>query len=431
MQALLLREAGYRCDEAIIYFAASRRRVTIPIGEDLIERTMQVLAEARSIAADGEAPPPLVDSPKCPRCSLVGICLPDEINAINRRAQRKPRRLMPSAGAARPLYVNTQGATVGVRGGRYEVRRKGETITSVRCIDVSQICLYGNVQVSTQALRRAFADAVPTCYFSYGGWFNGIAHGMSGKNVELRNRQVIVAARGGLPIARAIVAGKVRNCRTLLRRNARTDVAAALDQLTGLATEAEDAVSVAALLGIEGTAARIYFAHLPAMIRDDLDVPGADVDALERSRRPPRDPVNCLLSYLYALLAKDLTATVFGIGLDPYLGVYHRPRFGRPALALDLMEEFRPLLADSVALALLNHREVTASSFLLRSNGVALTDDGRRAVLRGYERRLDTDIRHPMFGYTISYRRTLEVQARLFAAHLLGEIPVYVPLRTR
>lgn len=122
---------------------------------------------------------------------------------------------------------------------------------------------------------------------------------------------------------------------------------------------------------------------------------------------------------------------VFGIGLDPYLGVYHRPRFGRPALALDLMEEFRPLLADSIAVALLNHRELTAAGFLIRSTGVALTDEGRRAVLRAYERRLDTEIRHPMFGYTITYRRVLEVQARLLAAHLLGEVPAYVPFSTR
>jgi CRISPR-associated protein Cas1 len=430
-QALLLRDAGYVCDEGVLYFAASRQRVTIPIDEPLIERTQELMAEARKLAASDQPPPPLVESRKCPRCSLVGICLPDEVNALAQRTEARPRRLIPSAGAARPLYVSTQGAMVSARGGRFEVRLKGEEIASARPIDVSQICVYGNVQVSTQALKRAFTQEIPVCYFSYGGWLTGLAHGMPGKNVELRRRQVIAAGRGGLGIARAIVGGKVKNCRTLLRRNARSDLSGPLAQLGELAESATTAVSVTALLGIEGTAARIYFHHLPAMLRDDLDIGSFDGEGLTRTRRPPRDPVNCLLSYLYALVVKDLTAVTYAIGLDPYLGLYHRPRFGRSALGLDLMEEFRPLVADSTAITLLNTREITMTDFIKRNGGVALTDDGRRAVLRAYERRLDTEIIHPMFGYRITYRRVYEVQARLLGAHLLGEVPAYVPFCTR
>ncbi|RKN03117.1 CRISPR-associated endonuclease Cas1 [Streptomyces radicis] len=217
----------------------------------------------------------------------------------------------------------------------------------------------------------------------------------------------------------------------MLRRNAREDVANVLPNLTALARQASDCSSTAELLGVEGTAARLYFARFTDMLRPEARTTFAAAGPLQRTRRPPLDPLNCLLSYCYALLSKDLTATCYSVGLDPYIGLYHHPRFGRPALALDLMEEFRPLLAESVVIALINNGEIAESDFVRRGIGVALTDAGRRTVLRAYERRLSTEIRHPEFGYTISYRRALEVQVRLFAAYLLGEVPAYVPFRTR
>ena len=151
----------------------------------------------------------------------------------------------------------------------------------------------------------------------------------------------------------------------------------------------------------------------------------------KRNRRPPADPINCLLSYCYSLLVKDVHATLHSVGLDPYIGFYHRPRFGRPALALDLCEEFRPLLADSTVLRLVNNGEVSTSDFIVRAGGVALTSTGRRAVLSAYERRLAQVVRHPIFGYQVTYRRVLEVQARLMASFLLGEIDSYTGFTTR
>jgi len=268
------------------------------------------------------------------------------------------------------------------------------------------------------------------CWFSYGGWFVGLAEGLPSRHVELRRRQVAVSGQGGLGIARRFVEGKIRNCRTLLRRNLRRPHEEVLASLRTLADQARGCTSVATLLGLEGAAARQYFSAFSDMLRDDLRLAGS-FDFAGRNRRPPRDPVNCLLSYVYALLTKDLVATAFGVGFDPYLGFYHRPRFGRPALALDLGEEFRPLVGDSVVLNLMNNGEVRASQFVVRAGGVALTQEGRKAVLSAYERRLDTEIRHPTFGYKITYRRVLEVQARVLGAHVLGEVPEYVPFMTR
>ena len=337
---------------------------------------------------------------------------------------------MPRDGEARPLYVAEQGAWVGKDKGRLEITKKGEHLASARLLDVSQLCLYGNVQVSTQALRELFALDIPTCWFSYGGWFSGMATGLPSKNVELRRRQVIVLGQGGAAIARQVVAGKVRNQRTLLRRNTRARDDRVLNSLKGLADQAMSAAA-ASLLGIEGTAARLYFQGFPTMLREDKRLPGAAFSFEGRRRRPPPDAVNCLLSYLYGLVVKELTVTCWAVGLDPYIGFYHRPRFGRPSLALDLAEEFRPLIADSVVLQLVNNGEIGGRDFVVRAGGVALTSTGRRAVLAAYERRMAMEVTHPVFGYQISYRRVLEVQARLLAAHLLGEIPDYVAFVTR
>lgn len=372
-----------------------------------------------------------MDSPKCPRCSLVGICLPDETNALAARSDLPPRHLLPRDPAPRPLYVSEQGTYVSKKGGRVEVRKDKETLDSIRLLDVSQLCLFGNVQISTQLLRELFAREVPVCWFSYGGWFSGMAVGLPSKHVELRRRQVAIAHQGGLAIARRLVEGKIRNSRTLLRRNTREPVSDILGSLRELADDAVRASSMESLLGLEGAAARLYFSGFLGMLREGAQLPGLLFSFEGRNRRPPRDPINCLLSYVYMLVVKDFTAVAHAVGFDPYLGFYHRPRFGRPALALDLAEEFRPLIAESVVVGLVNNGEVGRSDFVVRAGGVGLTKEGRRTVLQAYERRLDVEIRHPTFGYRITYRRVLEVQTRLLAAHVLGEVPEYVPFTTR
>lgn len=431
LQGLLLREAGYRCDEGALYYAAARRRVPIPFTDELIDRTLALVAELREVAATDVPPPPLVASKKCPRCSLVGLCLPDETNALAARSTVPVRRLTPRDPQHRPLYVTEQGAYVGMKGGRLEITKHKELLDSIRLLDVAQLCIYGNVQVSTQLMRELFNREVPICFFSYGGWFSGLAEGLPSKHVELRRRQVSIAAQGGLAVAAQVVKGKIRNSRTLLRRNAKIPTGNALDSLKDLAGQALGAASVASLLGIEGAAARLYFGEFAKMLRPDLVLPGAPFAFGGRNRRPPRDAVNCLLSYVYSLLVKDLTATVFAVGFDPYMGFYHRPRFGRPALALDLAEEFRPLIADSTVVNVINNGEVSQTSFTVRAGGVALTQQGRRAVIAAYERRLEQEVTHPVFKYSITYRRVLDVQARLLGAHLLGEVPEYSAFTTR
>ena len=398
-----------------------------------VSRTLELLSGIKDMAASGQIPHPLVDSPKCTRCSLVGICLPDEVNFISANGHTVKaddvRRLAPARDDAIPVYVHLQGPVVGKSGDQLEVKQKGQVLQKVRLMEVSHLSLFGNVQVTAQALRELCDRNIPVCHFTYGGWFNGITTGMGHKNVDLRCRQYLGAMvpDTALPIARQIVFGKIKNCRTLLRQNHRDQPVAILTELNRLADRAQNAPSMETLLGIEGAAARTYFSEFEGMIKSK----SLEFDFQGRNRRPPRDPVNSVLSFLYAMLIKQATVTALAVGFDPYLGFYHQPKYGKPALALDLVEEFRPLIADSVCPTLINNGELGSEHFIVRGNAAALTQNGRRKVIEASERRMDTLVTHPLFGYSVSYRRILEIQTRLLSRHLLGELTAYPVFRTR
>lgn len=428
-QVLLLRDAGYRVTHAEVYFSGARTRHRIEITTPLIEQTLAAAAELRANAARDGPPPPLVDSPKCPRCSLVGICLPDEVNLLADRRQRPPRRLIASDSPATPLYATRPGSRLSKRGARVVLLEEGHETATRRLIDVSHVAVFGNVTIGSGLLRICFDAGIPVLWFTGGGWFSGFAQGMPAKNVLIRMRQHRAASLGAPAVAGAFVSGKVRNARTLLRRHGGPDATRTVGQLAGLARQAERTDSLDTLLGIEGTAARLYFERFGALLRG----PGVGTrfSFTERNRRPPRDPVNALLSFAYALLVKDTTVAALAAGLDPFVGVYHRPGFGRPALALDLAEEFRPLIADSSVMTAVNNGEIGSGDFISRAGATALTAHGRRKLIAAYERRMATELRHPLFGYRASYRRTLEIQARLLAAVLVGDIASYRPLTTR
>ncbi|MBC7818553.1 MAG: CRISPR-associated endonuclease Cas1 [Planctomycetaceae bacterium] len=475
-QGLILRENGYRCEEGVIYYVATKQRVRVPLDDELVNFTLDALRQARE-AAFGPIPPPLVDSPKCARCSLVGICLPDEtrvcIEIGDQQAQRQltlfdggeptrnvlpkrdlstieVRRLVPARDDLKPLYLNSQGFRVGKSGEVLQVHDRDKKVQEIRMNDVSQINIFGNIQISTQAIQSLCSAEIPVSYFSMGGWFYGVTQGIGIKNIFLRREQFRHADRESfcLPLCRQLVSGKIRNQRTMLLRNHVEPPRQTLALLKEFQDDSERADSLPQLLGIEGNAARLYFENFNGMLKveapDDELTPEHSVvndttqraspfrfDFTNRNRRPPRDPVNALLSLAYSMLSKDLSIVCHAVGFDPYLGFYHQPRFGRPALALDLMEPFRPLIADSAVLSAINTRMITSRDFIRTGPAVALTPDGRKAFYRAYEQRMDTLVTHPLFGYRVTYRRVLEIQTRLLARRITGEIRDYPPFITR
>jgi CRISPR-associated protein Cas1 len=185
------------------------------------------------------------------------------------------------------------------------------------------------------------------------------------------------------------------------------------------------------LLGVEGNAAAHYFGAFGKLLKADQGSESFTFDFTTRNRRPPTDPVNALLSYAYSLLTRTWTVILTGVGFDVYRGFYHQPRYGRPALALDMMEPFRPLVADSTVIMAINNGEVKPSDFISAAGSVNLTPDGRKRFIATFERRMSQEISHPLFEYRVSYRRLFEIQARLLARFLLGEIIEFPNFTTR
>lgn len=428
VQALLLREHGHHVPHAEVFFPETRRRHRVEIPPDAEDWVIRLVAEVRANAARTVPPPPLVDSQKCPRCSLVGVCLPDETNLLAGRVQQEPRRLVARDDPREPLYVMSPSAIVRKRAGRLVLEVDGEQQSSRRMLDVAHVAVFGNGTLTAAAMRACLEGDVPVLWFSSGGWFSGysIAHG--GSWVARRIAQVERArGAGAIGLARAFVAGKVRNQRTLLRRLGGEQAQVAVGQLGGLVPRAEAVRSLEELLGVEGTAARIYFGALPAVLK----VGGDELVFEAHNRRPPTDPVNAMLSFAYALLVRDTTVAALAAGLDPQIGLMHQPHFGRPSLALDLAEELRPLVADSAVIMALNNGEIRERDFVRRHGAVALTDAGRKRMIGAYERRVSVRLRHPLFGYEVTYRRAMELQARQLAAVLEGQLDHYRPLTTR
>jgi CRISPR-associated protein Cas1 len=466
LQALILRDNGYTCNEGVIYYRATKQRVRLPITLELENWILQNIAEAKRVIT-GPIPAPLVHSPKCVRCSLAPVCLPDETRMLAQAraaidlsggeatdtpedskgvAGEPPRRLIAARDDTRPLYLNTQGYRVGCKDEVLTVKEKDTVIEEVRMRDLSHVALFGNIQISTQAIQSLCEQEIPVTYFSMGGWFYGITRGHALKNVFLRMEQFRFARDETvcLSLARQFVHGKIRNHRTLLMRNHLEPSEPIILKLKRASEDALAAASIAELLGIEGAAASQYFQQFNGMVKvEDDDLPGLEMPGksakqlafnfnfTNRNRRPPTDPVNAMLSLAYSMLAKDCTLAALAVGFDPYIGFYHQPRFGRPALGLDLMEEMRPLVAESTVLSCINNRVVTEKDFVRAGQAVNLTAPGRKRFFQMYEQRMSSLITHPLFDYKVSYRRALELQARLLAKTLTGEIAEYIPLLTR
>ncbi|SLN77785.1 CRISPR-associated endonuclease Cas4/Cas1 [Oceanibacterium hippocampi] len=430
LQGLLLEENGYAVAEGAIYYAESRERVRIELDEELRATAREAISRLRLTVTQGRIPPPLEDSPKCPRCALVAVCLPDEIRALA-GSSFAPRTIAVPADEALPLIVQSQRARIGKQGETLKITEEDGAETRVRLIDVSELALYGNASITTPALSALLEREIPVTFHSHGGWFKGIAHGIGHRNVEVRTAQYRLSfdATACLRFARDLVAAKIANQRTMLRRNWRGEAderRQALERLSASRKAVGRASGTSELLGLEGDAAATYFRALAGLLRtpdDSTELAAFRFDT--RNRRPPTDPVNAMLSLAYAMLARHLTVALTTVGLDPYRGFYHGPRYGRPALALDLMEPFRPIIADSVVLTAINNGELGPGDFVSGATGTALGPVGRRRFVAAFERRMAQETTHPLFGYRVSMRRLLLVQARPLTRFLLGEFPSY------
>ncbi len=465
--ALLLREHGVNAVRGAIYYAAEKRRVPVEFSDDLFAKVRSTIEQARVVAGGGRCPPPLKNDPRCLYCSAYPICLPNETLWWSRK--RKPTepdsqiqfdfiaqaeddvrdRILealdfaaesgkgpPTLEPPRPehddgevLVVQTPGAQIGQRGEQLVVTVKGEEARKVPGQQVRAIYCYGAVQITAQAVETCLDLGIDVSYFSPAGRFIGLLRGLPASGVDARRGQYRLFELPGvrLQLAREVIRAKIHNQRVMLMRNGDAPERV-LKFMAAFRDATRSASDLTELLGIEGNAAAIYFEQFESMLKQGEDW---KFDWHGRNRRPPRDPVNALLSLGYSMLAKELTGVCHAVGLDPFLGFMHQPRYGRPALALDLMEEFRPLIADSVAISLVNRGELGPEDFIRGANGTFLNDRGRKAFWEAWFRRCDTQVSHPEFDYRMAYRRMLEVQARQLWRFVRGEAAMYHGFTTR
>lgn len=430
--AMLLEEQGEFVERGVVWYAAARIAVEVDLGESARAACLAAVAEARAVAETPQCPPPLTADPRCARCSALPLCLPDESRFWAEGGsppdlERRPPR--PDGDEGETLVVQDYRASVSLRGGEIRVQH-GESVAARLPIEqVRAVYLYGSIQVSAPALTALMERGVAVAWFSGAGRFLGMAHGLSASGVDARRGQYrkfedpSVRTR----LIKEVLRGKISNQRVMMMRNGDSppDVVERLAELRDACAACDDE---AQLRGYEGAAAAAYFAHFGTMIRRDLR---ADFDWNGRNRRPPKDPLNALLSLGYSVLAKELAGIAQVVGLDPFLGFFHQPRYGRPALALDLMEEFRPLIADSVAVSLVNRGEVDEGDFVRTSRGVVLGDGGRKAFWKAWTRRMEQEVSHPEFGYRMSYRRMLDVQMRQMWRFCRDEASSYHAFTTR
>lgn len=328
------------------------------------------------------------------------------------------------------LYLNEQQSIVKKRDGYLIVQYPDRHKVEVPLIKVSQVVVSGDVTLTTPAIHTLMDMGIEVCFLSFYGHFRGRLSPPVAKNAFVRKAQFTAHnnRQQALTVAQACVHGKLENMRTMLLRANRSlqddEVAEATVALRHMIAQSSQTRTVGSLLGVEGNGSARYFGVFGKLLRDPFSF-------THRRRRPPTDPVNALLSLGYTLLLHQVSAAIQVVGFDPYLGFLHQPRHGRPALALDLMEEFRPIIADSVTLNVLNHHILTMKDFEEELGVIHLKADARKTFYAKFEERLLEEIQHPYFGYRTNYRRCIELQARLLAKFLSGEIPEYLPLNVR
>lgn len=335
------------------------------------------------------------------------------------------------------LFVTLEGAYLRKDGEAVEVRHEGQTRLRVPLHNLDGIACFGYDTIASASLMAACAGAgVSLSFHTPHGKFLASANGFTPGNILLRREQYRRAdsEAASLFIARNIVAAKVANARNILQRAARDhgdkdadrsfEISRAVDFLEQRICAATRAVSLEELRGVEGDSASAYFAVFPCLLTNH----DSAITFEGRTRRPPRDPANALLSFLYSLLMHDCRSALESCGLDPQCGFLHRDRPGRPSLALDLMEEFRAFLADRTALSLFNRRQIQSSDFKTEeAGGVFLKDDSRKSVLTAWQERKADEVTHPYLEEKMSVGMLPHIQARLLARHLRGDLDAYPP----
>jgi CRISPR-associated protein Cas1 len=432
---LLEEHTGTPIEEARVRYHADNATVRVPVDAAAREEVHRAVARARELSQSVERPPVTENDRLCLRCSLAPVCLPEE-ERLAKNEHWEPVRLFPQDHERQTVHVTTQGARIG---------RAGETLTvtdtdghkqvfPIR--EVGEVVVHGYAQVTTQAIHLCASQEVGLHWITTGGrYIGGLAAGAS--PVQRRIRQFEALRDPGLAfrLARRLAIARASSQLGFLLRASRGKERAASgieDAVQGIRNAlraASYAEGIDSLRGHEGDAGRHYFSGLPVLLREDLD---ERFHFHGRNRRPPQDRLNALLSFGYALLYRDVLQAILAVGLEPAFGFFHRPRSAAHPLALDLMELFRVPLWDMPLVASVNRMQWDAEEdFTCAGRQVWLSDSGRKKAIEVYERRKEDRWKHPITGYSLSYARLIELEARLLEKEWAGEPGLFARMRLR
>jgi CRISPR-associated protein Cas1 len=431
--AMLLEEASGRpIAEGRIRYHADKVLVRVPIDAALREQVRSTIRRAQELAEAALRPPVTTEERRCASCSLAPVCLPEE----SRRAldeRHEAARLFPARDERRVLHVVGHGSRVGRSGSEIVVTPLEGKPHKEPIAELRSIAVHGNVSVSTQALQLAGDQGIPVHFYGGGGWFIGTFY-RDDDAVQRRIRQYEALREPGfrLSLARRLVHARLEGQLRFVLRATRGGDRPAVEQAIGVLRDSlagsAHVESPDSLLGFEGRGAAAYFSALPALLPEVDPV----LRPQGRSRRPPEDRFNALLSFGYALVMREVSQAIRLVGLDGAFGFYHRPRSAAPPLVLDLLELFRVPVVDMAVVAAVNRRQFDpAADFVVTGKQVWLSPEGRKKLIEVIERRLDDTWRHPMLDYSLSYRRHIELEVRLLEKEWCGDGGLFARTRLR
>lgn len=327
-------------------------------------------------------------------------------------------------------YVTQTDAFLGKNDERLTVKADKKNILDVPLLKVDGIVIFGRATVSPALVMELLERHIPLTFLKVTGRYLGRLEPEMTKNIFIRKAQWQAAGEStqAIHLVQGFVRGKLKNYRTRLlrsqRNNEQLNIKSSLSTIEGILSQINTTKQINSLRGLEGAGSAAYFACFDKLITNSL------FSFSGRNRRPPKDAVNSILSLGYSLLRHDIQSSLNIVGFDPYLGYLHVERYGRPSLALDLMEEFRPLIVDAVVLNALNNKLLKPDDFISEplSNAVSLTPDGLKIFLRLYEQKKQSEFKHPVLKRKCTYQEAFEIQARLMGKYLMEEIPKYPPL---
>jgi CRISP-associated protein Cas1 len=434
--ACLLEAAlGIPIQEGRIRYHADNVLVHVPLNDEGRARVREAIAQAQALRQSTHRPPVTENERLCGRCSLAPVCLPEEARLAHDR-EWQPVRLFPEDDDRLVLHVLEPGTYVGRTGEQIKIARREQPVEKVAARQVGQVVLHSFSQISTQALHFCADQGIGVHFVSGGGRYVGSFDQRQG-SIQRRVRQygALSQPQVCLELARRLVICRGQGQRKFLMRGQRgraevpEALTGAIAQMKAVLKQVGAARSLESLLGLEGNLAALYFGALGLLISEEVD--GA-MRFEHRNRRPPKDRFNALLSFGYALLLKDVMNGILAVGLEPALGFYHQPRTQAPPLALDLMEIFRVPLVDMTVMSSINRGQWDAEAdFTVRGQQVWLSDGGRKKFVGLYERRKEETWKHPVTGYSLTYRRLLELEVRLLEKEWSGEGGLFARLIVR